>query len=229
MPSFTMELWRVIDMKPDTIPEDTWLGLNEYPLHESVKREDLNKLIKDHFMYQEIGHETVEQFTFSLKRKMNEIMPTYNQLYKSIQHTYNPLETVNIRTESEGEESQTSEGETASNTKSDIDAHSENLTSNYPQTMQTGGMNFASAGGEGKSKTETTADVAESSEAKSSADRRATSTTKGYQGVPAQLIMAERAAIINVALLIIGELDSLFMQVWGTSDEYSATKGFYHG
>lgn len=225
MPSFTLELWRVIALKPDDVPEDTWLGLNDYPLFDATYRDGLNTKIKNHFMYQEIGHETVEQFTFSMKRKMHEIMPLYNELYKTTQLEFDPLSTMDIHTVTTGTQEQTSEGSTTSDTESDINAVSRNVVSNFPQTMLAGNKDYASNGADANSQTKTTADVTEESNATNNTIQDSDSRTTGYQGIPAQLLQAYRAAILNVDMLIIAELDELFMLTWGNADEYSRTKG----
>lgn len=229
MPSFTMELWRVIDLKPDTIEEDVWLGLSEYPTNEGFDRAALNKKIKDHFMYQEIGHETVEQFTFSMKRKMNEIMPLYNELYKTTQMEYDPLSTIDIRSTSTGTQEQTSEGASNSETESDIDSTGKNVASTFPQVPLSGNKDYASSGADSNSQTKTKGTVSEASNAENNTTSESENTTKGYQGIPAQIIQAYRAAILNIDMLIIAELDELFMVAWGNGDDYSQTKGFYYG
>ena len=225
MPSFTLELWRVLDLKPDAKTEDEWIGLHDYPLFNGVNREALNTKIKNHFMYQEIGHETVEQFTFSMRRKMHEIMPLYNELYKTAQMEYDPLSTMDIHTVSTGLSEQTSEGNTSSDTVSDIDAVAKNVASAFPQVMLAGNKDYATSGADSNSQTNTTGNVSEESTASNNATSENDSRTTGYQGVPAQLIQAYRAAILNVDMLIIAELDVLFMAVWNNGDEYSRTKG----
>lgn len=47
-------------------------------------REELNKKILDHYRWYEIGSETVGRFLFNLETTLNQIMPYYNQLYKSV-------------------------------------------------------------------------------------------------------------------------------------------------
>jgi len=225
MPTFTLELWRVIDLKPNDVSEDAWLGLDDYPLFDPDYREALNKKIKNHFMYQEIGHETVEQFTFSLRRKMHEIMPQYNELYRTTLLKFDPLSTMDIRTVTTGTQEQTAEGVTSSDTESDIDAKSRNVVSNFPQVMLSPNKDYASNGADANSQTKTTGTVSEESESSNTSKQDSDSHTKGYQGIPAQLIQAARAAIINVDMLVIAEVDECFMMTWGNSDEYSRTKG----
>lgn len=227
MPTFTMELWRVLDLKPDGKTEDEWLGLTTYPLFTGIDRTALNQKIKNHFMYQEIGHETVEQFTFSLKRKMNEIMPVYNELYRSVATDYDMLSTIDMQTITKGNQEQVTEATATNESKSNIDAKARNIASNYPGVMLSGDKDYASSGADSNSQTETLGDVTDTSNAENLTTSEGESRTKGYQGHPAQLIQAFRAAIVNVDMLIIAELDELFMMVWNNGDDYTQTKGRY--
>lgn len=67
------------------------IGLNEYPIWDEDYRVVLNKKITDHYWFREIGQETPGLFKFYLNRTMNEIMPYYNQLYKTTIYEYNPI------------------------------------------------------------------------------------------------------------------------------------------
>ena len=54
-------------------------------------RQVLNNKIINHFYLREIGAETPDRFNFYLGRKMQEIMPYYNQMYKSELLEFDPL------------------------------------------------------------------------------------------------------------------------------------------
>lgn len=58
-------------------------GLNGYPIFENSYREKLNKKILNHYFNDEIGFETAELFKFYLNQKLEEIMPYYNTLYNA--------------------------------------------------------------------------------------------------------------------------------------------------
>lgn len=77
------------------------LGLNEYPIWDEEYRPILNKKIMDHYWFREIGQETPGLFKFYLNRTMNEIMPYYNQLYKTTILEYNPIHNVDYTEEHE--------------------------------------------------------------------------------------------------------------------------------
>lgn len=67
----------------DLISEGFTLNLSAYPIFDETYRESLNEKIISHFYFREIGQETPDRFNYMLARRMNEIMPYYNQLYKS--------------------------------------------------------------------------------------------------------------------------------------------------
>lgn len=128
MATYTMALHEVIERRGGTV---TWedgrcrlsgvdIGLDHYPLHKEEHRDDLNGLIVDHYYNREIGVETVEMFTMNLRRRMNEIMPYYNQLYATLDIEFDPLSTIDITTETTGSEqgrSVSSEGEVSGTTE----------------------------------------------------------------------------------------------------------------
>lgn len=59
------------------------LGMDTYPIYQSSYRLMLNDKIYTHYAYREIGFETPALFKHYLNMKMNEIMPYYNQLYNA--------------------------------------------------------------------------------------------------------------------------------------------------
>lgn len=229
MPTYTMELWRVIDLKPNSIGSVAeWLGLDKYPIFDSSYREKLNTKIMNHFMFQEIGHETIEQFRFRMRAKMDEIMPLYNQLYKNALIEFDPLVTVDILNTSTGEQEQQTAASQSNETESDVDSAARNVVSNFPQVMLNANKDYASNGADSNSQSKTKATIADESTGSSNMLSETESRTKGYQGAPAQLIRAARDLIINTDMLVIAEVEPLFMMVWNNSDEYTATKGRYY-
>lgn len=67
-----------------------------YPIFDNAYKEHLESLICLHFYRREIGFETVGLFKLYLEQKMREIMPFYNQLYKSELLEFNPFYDVDI-------------------------------------------------------------------------------------------------------------------------------------
>lgn len=69
-----------------------------YPIFDEKYRSVLNKKILEHFYTREIGFETVGLWKLKLRTKLTDIMPYYNQLYKSELLEFNPLYDVDLTT-----------------------------------------------------------------------------------------------------------------------------------
>lgn len=72
--------------------------LTQYPIFDENYRNVLNQKILDHYKFREIGFETPALFRHYLKMTLNELMPYYNQLYKSQLIEYNPMYDVDMET-----------------------------------------------------------------------------------------------------------------------------------
>lgn len=68
----------------------------DYPIFDTLYKPRLECKILKHFYTREIGAETVGLWKLFLNRKMNEIMPYYNQRYNSELITFNPLHNTDI-------------------------------------------------------------------------------------------------------------------------------------
>lgn len=71
----------------------------DFPIYDESYRTVLEKKIVRHYYTREIGMETVGLWKHYLSMKLNEIMPYYNQLYKSTLLEFNPLYDVDITTD----------------------------------------------------------------------------------------------------------------------------------
>lgn len=148
MAKYTIEVRRLAENHFD-------FGLKEYPIFDESYREELNRKIIHHYYFREIGLETAELFKFYLNTKMAEIMPYYNELYKSALFEFNPLENINEtetitktgqktddfsgentdnRTES-GSSEKNDTSETSEETSNTREAESLNVSSDTPQGM----------------------------------------------------------------------------------------------
>lgn len=67
-----------------------------YPIYDEDYRSVLETKILKHYYTREIGLETVGLWKLKLNTKMNEIMPYYNQLYKSALLEFNPMYTTDL-------------------------------------------------------------------------------------------------------------------------------------
>ena len=68
----------------------------DYPIYDESYRSVLETKILKHFYTREIGFETVGLWKLKLDTKLNEIMPYYNQLYRSQLLEFNPLYTHDL-------------------------------------------------------------------------------------------------------------------------------------
>ncbi len=71
----------------------------DYPIFDTEYKPVLEKKILKHFYTREIGFETYGRWKLALDAKMNEIMPYYNQLYRSELIQFNPLYDFDEQTE----------------------------------------------------------------------------------------------------------------------------------
>lgn len=189
----------------------------DYPIFDEAYRSVLETKILKHFYTREIGLETVGLWKLKLNTKMNEIMPYYNQLYRSTLMEIDPLYTTNLKRIHEGEAHDTSE-----NT---INNHSDGITTNssmdkYSDTPQGSlqrledgtyltnarkidgsGSNVNNSNGRGTGKADTFDHYIE--------------TIEGYQNRDvSELLMKWRKTFLNIDMQIIDDLEELFMQLW---------------
>lgn len=221
MATFTLELHKVLEMTGNEI------GLDRYPIFDETYREALNQKIIDHYLNWEIGQETISAFVFAMRRKMNEIMPYYNQFYNSERLTFDPLNTVDIRnfTESTGNAESTEDSEQNSTSKSE----SSSVASNFPQVRMGGDKDYATTGQDNAAAT--VADSAGKGSSKTAQDGTTDSLTTGFQGNRSALLQDYRQTFLNIDMLVIAELEECFMQVWTSGDSFSERNNYvgYYG
>ena len=91
MARFTAELHELL--KDEEFKTELQRVMNNYPLYKAENpdvyghiptREELNKKIIDHYRFYEIGSETPGRFLYNIETTLNEIMPYYNQMFKSV-------------------------------------------------------------------------------------------------------------------------------------------------
>jgi len=99
--------------------------------------------------------------------------------------------------------------------------------SNFPQTALAGNADYANNGTFGKSNSNTNANTSDNSSSNSTNTDSVTSTSQGYTGSPSALLSEYRSTFLNIDMLVINELEDLFMLVWNNSDEYTTRKGWF--
>lgn len=245
MATFTMPLKDVVRRTDD-------IGLNDYPIFDESYREGLNKKIIDHYWNQEIGLETVDLFIFALRRKMNEIMPKYNAVYKAQARQIDPL--INFKTVSTAINDQSGKTETAdtqetvnnvdevqsSTSTNDSDNKSRTVTSEFPQQALSDTGDYASSAADSVS----SATVAGTTESQAGTVGSSTGTgastntsqvsasveqsSEGFSGTSFASMVAEYSDLfINTDMEIVRELSTLFMLIWASGESYFDDERYY--
>lgn len=104
-----------------------------FPIFDESYRNVLETKILMHYYTREIAHETVGLWKLKLNTKLNEIMPYYNQLYKSELLDFNPLYDVDITRSHVRDSNGTRDTENRSNTDSTTDTENNQVTNNRIQ------------------------------------------------------------------------------------------------
>ena len=110
-------------------------ALSTYPLYKKTSqeeyipvyiptREELNQKILNHYKYREIGFETIGQFLDRLEIAMNEIMPTYNQLFFTADQDFNIIYIVDYKRTTERQQDNNNQASGSSSDTSDVETTS---------------------------------------------------------------------------------------------------------
>lgn len=233
MSRYTIELRYLIEGNYD-------LGLKDYPIFDESYREQLNNKIIQHYYFREIGFETEALFKNRLNQKMNEIMPYYNQMYESSKLKIDPLSTIDLeevfsrksKTTGEGTSSTSGTGNNTNNFNStdttDYGKISKFSDIAQAQTTPNEILNdkyLTSAtvddGQDKNTNTGTNTSQTESTTSGTSTDERnldedTTLTRKGNNGTASEseLLNMYRDTFLNIDMMIIDDLDELFLGIW---------------
>lgn len=240
MATYTMTLREILDQDPTFD-----FGLTNYPIFDEKYRPALNQKIMDEYMNREIGAETPSEFRLWVRRRMNKIMPYYNQMYLSEKLKIDPLNTVSMSTivDSTGDSTANGEmsGSSSSTGKSDqttgADSKSRAVDMVTPQNELAGNGDYATGAQDSISETTGTsnAENSETSDSSTTSDTKANTSShmenkvNGYTGSQAQLLNEYRKTFLNIDAEIVDDLSDLFMQVWGTGNDILNTRriGYY--
>lgn len=172
-----------------------------------------SKILK-HYYTREIGFETAGLWQLWVNRRLEEIMPYYNQLYKSAQLEFNPFHDVDYYREGNRQNDGTSE--TSGTSKNTQDNVSRDLYSETPQ----GALN----GVESETYLTDARKVMEDNENNTNyTDNNTTNTTEDYlehvygkMGTVnySKMLNEYRTTLLNIDMQIIEEFSDLFMGLW---------------
>lgn len=225
---FTVELGCLID-------NDFDIGLNKYPIFDDKYRNLLNNKIIEHYWFREIGLETPQLFKMFLNRKMNEIMPYYNQLYNSELLEINPLYNYYVDTDEKritnedanrnANTESTSSDTATSKSNGEANAKARAVTSETPQMQLSGREDYASALNDSASDS-TTSDITNASSSASSNSLSNSSNkiervddyirhVRGNLGfLQSTALMEYRRTFLNIDMMVIEELNECFMGIY---------------
>lgn len=209
-----------------------------FPIFDEAYRVGLEKKIVYHYYLREIGFETVGVFKLRLRARLNEIMPYYNQLYESAKLEFNPLYDVDYTKSGSrsgtGKESGSTTGETNTvNTKtgnnkdthSDTDFRAESdtpqgaLSNINSETYLSFAEKKTSDGERDYSIDEKVIDDTTnsgSSNKNSESAEEYSETIKGKMGGGnySEMLLKYRETFLSIDMMVIEELDNLFMIIW---------------
>lgn len=222
-------------------------ALSTYPLfspvdNEEVKaliptRKELNQKLLNHYKYREIGFETVGRFLEELEIVMVEIMPYYNQLYKSVQimsliddpfGNVDVIETFEQESTDNTSNSGSANSKTSASDSSSINSKTKALNSTMPQgnisVEEIENVSHADNASWGKDSSTTSGSSSGSSESSSEGASESkgtlkhTFTKKGNQGVNtyAHDMKELRETFLNVTAQIVDDIHirELFLNVF---------------
>lgn len=204
MAIFTMTLGQLIESGWD-------LKLNNYPIFDEIYRETLNNKIINHYYFQEIGFESPALFIFHLNNTLNEIMPYYNKLYETEKLEIKPLTRMDYSEEYGKESSGNSSTENTQNANSS----SKTVQSETPQQILS--INdiennfYASFADIGKSQSSGNSN----SNVSTTSQEKYVKNIKGNNAnrTDSEMLMEYRKTFLNIDMMVIEDLATLFMCV----------------
>jgi len=197
-----------------------------YPIFDEKYRAVLETKILRHYYTREIGFETIALWKMFLETKLNEVMPYYNQLYKSELLEFNPFYDVEVTRTHDGSsnknESGESTGSNAVNDSSKIGTESDSRYSDTPQGTIENLKNDTYLTNANVSETQTSSTSNSTSNSLFSQNNRVdnlekyTEVVKGKQGTEnySDLLIKFRTTFLNIDMEVINALGDLFLNLW---------------
>lgn len=184
-------------------------GLQNYPIFNETYRETLNNHILNYYYENEIGFETAELFKFYLNNTMDLIMPKYNELYKkqeiALQNIYGNVDLT---------ETSTRENETHANTNTTSQSNTKNLFQDTPQ----GQLDFTELENQNwaTNYTMNKGNINDNSQSNGTNNEDYTRHITGNNGnkYNIDLLKDIKNNLMNIDLLIINDLNDLFMGIY---------------
>lgn len=204
------------------------IGLNNYPLHTPAYRDTLNGKIFDHYMNSEISYESIGTWQLGMRRAMNEIMPFYNQMYKSLEIEINPLSTTDLHTDNTMNDVQVANQTATSNSNTTSGGNARTVNSDTPQNMLSGDEDYAAGAVDTNSSNVTAGTGNQVNESTTTDNATGATNISGYQGLASDLLMRYRESFINVDMMIINDphIQELFMGIYDNGDSFTNNENY---
>lgn len=202
----------------------------DFPIFDEEYRSVLQTKILKHYYTREIGAETVGLWKLWLDTKLNEIMPYYNQLYKSELLKFNPLYDVDItrerdvKTDGTKKDTGTANGNTintgttttSNSNKSYYSDTPQGSVSNLEDLSYLTTATFDNESGTNTNENNTTVTSSTNVDSIISNTEDYLERVSGKQGghTYASMLIEYRKTFLNIDMQIIDELECLFMQLW---------------
>ena len=189
-----------------------------FPIFEPTHRAELCKKILKHYYFREIGAETYGAWKVQLDTRLNEIMPFYNQLYKSETLEYDPFNEVDFEKIDERERNETEKRTDSGYIDNSAEAGSMQMYSDTPQ----GGLEGVESGEyltNATKNNQTSGSVtASNNDTDGTRDEKekVISTEKGKRSGASysELLQKYRETFLNIDKMIIDCLQDLFFMLY---------------
>lgn len=210
MSKYTITIKNLIDNNFD-------FKMTSYPIFDENYRNTLNQNILNHYYENEIGFETASLFRFYLNQTLNEIMPYYNELYKIQKEVLkNATNNVNLTETLQRDTSTTTNSNSTSNNNGEN--NSKNVFLDTPQDGLYKGdiddTNYAT--NVTWNKNNTSNNITDNSASSGTGIENYVKTIIGNNGnkYNIELLQQVKDNIMNIDLMIINDLNDLFMGIY---------------
>ena len=195
--------------------------LDKYPIFDENYRNTLNQKILNHYYDAEIGFETAPLFRHYLLAKLNEIMPLYNIMYEKQKDLLeNIFGNVNLTETFEGENSNNSNVSNNSQSNSTGNSNMKNLFQDTPQgeldTTSINNQKWATNLSLNENSTNGSITDNSTSVGNSNGTNNYIKKIIGNNGgkYNIELLKEIQNSILNIDIMIINELQDLFMGIY---------------
>lgn len=178
----------------------------------------LYKKIIKHYYFDEIAHETAARFIMRLNLKLEEILPYYNKLYESALLDFNPLYDVDYTRSGTKSDDGTNDQTRRDNLQNNAESESMDLYSDTPEGQLTGVNNktYLTNARKVNSRASGSNTGTQTNSAVIHNEGEYVEHVKGKMGSGnyADLLIKFRESILNIDMMIIRELQPLFMGIF---------------